>query len=107
MLWSKEGLIVATGTEVELRVADDWQGRLAFNWGQQRTGDRHVEQIRVPACARRGGSQWLAFTGGYFVTEPGCVAVIVSSEGAEERVEIGIGAPCAGQEPPASPPRPS
>jgi hypothetical protein len=101
-LWTKDGLIVSTDSAVELRVADEWRGKFAFEWGQRHDGP--VEQLRVPACARsRGAGNWLAFTGGYYVADPACVAMIVSVGGVEQRVEIGLGAPCAGQEPPVNP----
>jgi hypothetical protein len=101
-LWSKYGLIVASGTGFELRVADEWRGRLAFEWGRPATAP--VESIRVPACASRTASPWLAFSGGYYSTEFGCMAVVVLSGGDERRVDIGIGAPCAGQAPPPTAP---
>jgi hypothetical protein len=101
-LWTKDGLIVSTDSAVELRVADEWRGKFAFEWGQRRDGP--VEQLRVPACAAsRGVGNWLAFTGGYYVADPACVAMIVTVGGVEERVEIGLGAPCAGQDPPVNP----
>ena len=105
LLWSKHGLIVASGKDIELRVADEWRGRFGFSWGRP-SGDV-VERIRAPSCVSRTARPWLAFTGGFFVTEPSCVAVIVSVGGAKERVEIGVGAPCGGQDPPANPTRPS
>ena len=98
-LWTKDGLIVSTDSTVDLRVADEWRGKFSFNWGQP--ADRRVEQLRVPACARsRGVGTWLAFTGGYYVADPACAALVVTVGGVEQRVEIGIGAPCAGQAPP-------
>jgi hypothetical protein len=101
-LWAKDGLFVSTDAAVELRVPDEWRGKLSFIWGQP--ADRHLERIRIPACATtRGASTWLAFTGGYFVADPACVAIIVTVGQAQQRVQIGVGAPCAGQDPPASP----
>src|SRR5437016_2727275 len=95
-------MFVSTDTAVELRVADEWRGKLSFGWGQP--ADRHLERIRIPACAAsRAAGTWLAFTGGYYVADPACVAIIVTVGQAEQRVEIGVGAPCAGQEPPANP----
>lgn len=101
-LWSKDGLIVSTDSAVELRVADEWRGKFGFRWGQP--NDSPVERIRVPACAAsRGAGTWLGFTGGYYVAEPACVALVVNVAGVEQRVELGIGAPCAGQDPPTNP----
>ena len=100
-LWTKDALIVSTDSAVELRVADEWRGKFAFEWGQRRDGP--VEHLRVPACASsRGTGAWLGFTGGYYVADPACVAMIVSVGGVGQRVEIGVGAPCAGQDPPSN-----
>ena len=101
-LWTKDGLMVSTDSAVELRVADEWRGKFSFSWGRPEDGP--VEQVRVPACAAsRGAGGWLGFTGGYYVADPACVSMIVTVGGVEQRVEIGIGAPCAGQDPPLNP----
>ena len=101
-LWTKDGLIVSSDYAVELRVADEWRGKFGFRWGQPNDGP--VEQIQVPACASsRGTGAWLGFTGGYYVADPACVAMIVTVGGVEQRVEIGLGAPCPGQDPPVKP----
>jgi hypothetical protein len=105
MFWTKHGLIVASGKDIELRVADEWRGRFGFAWGRPPVDP--VESIRVPSCVSRTARPLLAFTGGFYVTEPNCVAVIVSTGGKSERVEIGVGAACAGQDPPVNPTRPS
>ena len=104
-LWSKNALIVSTDVAVELKVPDEWRGRFSFKWGQQRTGDHGVDLVRVPDCsASRGAGQWLAFTGGYYAVDPACVTLIVQARGEEQRVDIGLGAPCAGQAPPVNGP---
>jgi hypothetical protein len=100
-LWSKDGLVVSTDSAVELRVADEWRGKFSFGWGQP--ADRPVEHLRVPACAStRGAGKWLAFTGGYYVADPACVSLIVTVGHAQQRVQLGMGAPCPGQGPPDS-----
>ena len=100
LLWTKDGLVVSTDRAIELRVADEWRGKFSFEWGQPRDGP--VERLRVPACAStRGAGNWLAFTGGYYVTEPACVSLVVTVDRSEQRVPLGIGAPCPGQSPPA------
>ena len=100
-VWTKDGLMVSTDSAVELRVADEWRGKFSFSW--RRPEDGRVEQVRVPACAAsRGAGKWLGFVGGYYVADPACVAMIVTVGGVEQRVEIGLGAPCAGQDPPSN-----
>ena len=99
LLWTKDGLVVSTDRAIELRVADEWRGKFSFEWGQPREGT--VERLRIPACAAtRGAGNWLAFTGGYYVAEPACVSLVVRVGRSQQRVPLGIGAPCPGQNPP-------
>jgi hypothetical protein len=98
-LWTKDGLVVSTDRVVEVRVADEWRGKFSFAWGQSLDGP--VERLRIPACSSsRGAGNWLAFTGGYYVAEPACVSLVVRVGRSEQRVPLGIGAPCPGQNPP-------
>ncbi|WP_433832666.1 hypothetical protein ACQP2E_16720 [Actinoplanes sp. CA-015351] len=49
--------------------------------------------ISVPGCPG-GASGWLAFVGGYTVRTSGCVPLIVRVDQMEERIAVGVGAPC-------------
>jgi hypothetical protein len=40
------------------------------------------------------------------VSEPACVALIVRAASESQRVRIGVGAPCKGQDPPPAPVNP-
>ncbi len=54
-------------------------------------------------CDPDAESDWLVLAGGFWVSVPMCAELIVEADGVEERVEIGLGQPCPGQEPPAGP----
>ncbi|WP_433553834.1 hypothetical protein ACQP08_11910 [Micromonospora zamorensis] len=41
------------------------------------------------------GGRWLAFVGGTWVARAACVPVIVTSNGQDDRVDLGIGVACA------------
>lgn len=56
--------------------------------------------IATPGCP---GDGWLVFAGGFLVDEPRCVEIAVSTDGAEETAQIGVGAACEGQRPPLEP----
>jgi hypothetical protein len=59
----------------------------------------------APAMATEGctGDGWAVFAGGFLVYQPRCVEITVRTDGAEETAQIGVGAPCEGQQPPPEP----
>ncbi|MEV5209534.1 hypothetical protein AB0K35_18855 [Micromonospora sp. NPDC053740] len=91
-LFAKWGLIVRAGTVVDLRVAAGWQDRARLGWGG--TGTR-AAAVTVHACTPEGGqAQWMAFVGGTWVAQAACVPLIVTSNGQNDSVDLGIGVPC-------------
>jgi hypothetical protein len=91
-LFAKWGLVVRAGTVVDLRVAPGWQDKARLGWGGAGTP---ATTATVHACAPEGGpAQWLAFVGGTWVAQAACVPLIVTSNGQDDRVDLGIGAPC-------------
>ena len=43
---------------------------------------------------------WLHFAGGYWVSKPMCLPLIVQTAGRRQQVMVGIGTSCPGQSPP-------
>jgi hypothetical protein len=74
---SKTGLLVRSGSTVTVSVPPDVQDRVNIGWGGS------------------GGP----FAGGIGVRAPECVLLTVNDGATEQRVMIGVGAPCPGQEP--------
>ena len=78
-LFAKWGLVVRSGAVVDLRVAPGWEDRARIGWGPSVVP---VVSMRVGACPPAAGrTQWLAFAGGTWVAQPGCVPVVVRSGG--------------------------
>lgn len=103
-LFAKEGLLIRRGTSFDLVVPDDWRSRLTVGWGSPAKRTSH---LRVPECRPTNtlnpiqeNDEWLAYPGGYWVSEPACVSVLVRAGQSEQTVRIGVGAPCPGQSPP-------
>jgi hypothetical protein len=110
-LFAKEGLLIRRGRSFDLVVPDDLRGRLAFGWGSPA---KRTSQLRVAGCRPTGtilqpgpspahyreSDEWLAYPGGYWVSEPACVYVLVIAGQAKQTVRIGVGAACPGQSPP-------
>lgn len=92
--YAKSGLLVRSGAQFDLVVPPDEQGRLGLRWANV-GGQPITEHLRVTGC-RSGDAVWLAYPGGFYVTEPGCLRLDVRVGGRIETVRVSIGAPCAG-----------
>lgn len=91
-LFAKWGLLVRAGAELDIAVLPSWANRARIGWGSPAA--RGV-RVRVPGCPpSSGGGQWLAFAGGYWVDEPGCVPLTVYSGGQAVRVDVAVGRAC-------------
>src|SRR5437867_13192404 len=103
--FAKDGLYVRRGAAFDLIVPNEWRDRLTINWGFPGEATHH---LRVPGCrptrtinAIHDQDAWLVYSGGYTVSEPACVALVVKAGQTEQTVRIGVGAACPGQgEPP-------
>jgi hypothetical protein len=74
------------------------RGRIAVSWGNTDHDGIATQEFVAGPC--RGGSAWTGFPGGYFVTAPHCVHVVVRVGDHEERLRVGVGKACPGQGPP-------
>jgi hypothetical protein len=97
-LFAKTGLVVNGASRAELSVPPEARGQLEIGWGSP---GHPAQRIVVPPCGDAG--EWLAWAGGYFVPEVGCVPLDVTVGGTTRQVSIGVGAPCPGQQPPPEP----
>jgi hypothetical protein len=97
-LFAKQGLDVKTGADLEIVVPDEVANGFSIGWGSPVRRTRHLV---VDPC--ESSSPWLAWAGGYWVRQVGCMPLVVRSRGREQRVLIGVGAPCPGQRPPPQP----
>ena len=92
--FAKTGLFWKSNASFELTIPDDQRSRMAIGWGGPAP---HAHSI-VVNCD--GSDDWLGLAGGYWVTEPFCADLVIRSAGSEKTIQIGLGTPCAGQEPP-------
>jgi hypothetical protein len=111
-LFAKQGLLIRTGVSFEIVVPDEVASRFAIGWGSpaRRTRDLVVGGCPSGSCAADHGSAicdsssaWLAYPGGYWVQQVGCLPLLVRAAGREQRALIGVGAPCPGQRLPPAP----
>jgi hypothetical protein len=97
-LFAKQGLEIKIGAAFEIVVPDEVANRFSIGWGSPGRRTRHLV---VPGCD--GSPDWLAYAGGYWAQQVGCMPLLVTAGGQEQRVLIGVGAPCPGQRPPPQP----
>lgn len=102
-LFAKSGLLIKRGVSFDLIVLNEWAGRLTIRWGSPGNRSAHV---RVPRCRPTekinplcDSDPWVAYAGGYWVSQPACVLLTVKTDQAEQTVQIGVGAVCPGQAP--------
>ena len=109
-LFAKDGLLIRRGASFDLIVPEPWRGRLTVSWGSLAKPTNH---LRVPGCRPTQkvpssnrwvlSDDWLVYAGGYSVSQPACVSLVVRAGQTEQTVRIGVGASCPGQSPPPSP----
>jgi hypothetical protein len=102
-LFAKSALLVRAGATFELSTAHGSPKSLAFSWHPHQGSPAPTRSLVVRGCRSTSNSTWLAFIGGYYIDHSSCVALIVRTSTAQRRVRIGLGAPCAGQQPPVGP----
>lgn len=95
-LFAKQGLYFKPGHAFEVIVPDEFRDRLSIGWATRSW------RVTVGDCAGYP-ADWMALVGGYWVADPLCADLIVRSAEGEQRVKIGLGAPCPGQDPPPEP----
>lgn len=95
--FAKTGLWWRGDAEFEIFVPDELRATMAIGWGGPAT---LAHNVRVK-CGL--DDSWMVLPGGYWVTEPTCAAVIVRVGDDEQRVDIGLGRACSGQDEPPAP----
>ncbi|MBU8860911.1 hypothetical protein KSK32_27290 [Micromonospora sp. WMMB482] len=91
-LFAKWGLHVRAGAAVEVQVAPGWEDRARIGWG---AGAEPVTTTQIEACPAAGSpSAWSVFTGGTWVAVPGCVPLVIRSQGREAATRLPVGAAC-------------
>lgn len=94
--FAKTGL--AVGPDVAFTIQVDAPAPTAqLGWGSPAD---FAAAMTTEGCT---GDGWTVFAGGFLVDEPRCVEITVRTDGAEETAQIGVGAPCEGQQPPPEP----
>lgn len=92
--FAKTGLLVRPSAAFLIVVPEEYRDRAAIGWGNAGT---ETHRLVVPGCPSEL-DDWLVFAGGFAVTAEACIELEVLAGSESERVSIGVGAPCPGQE---------
>jgi hypothetical protein len=98
-LFAKTGLTVKAGSSFTIAVRADHADRARIGWGNP---GRPTTRLTVSCPVTSSGGTWLNFAGGYWVSSPMCLPLIVQTAGRRQQVMVGIGTPCPGQSPPTT-----
>ncbi len=88
--FAEEGIGLRSGASADVTVARRFRDRVSVSWGQVPPGP----VMRFTPCATAGAARWLAFNGGFTVTGPVCVPLVVTSGTRTERIRVAIGRSC-------------
>jgi hypothetical protein len=92
--WIKAGIFVRPGSRpVDLIVPVAWRNRLAIGWGEGDESGGVASTLRVMGCLAYG-RKWLPYTGGFHLSAPACVPLIVRTAGRSQTMHFGLGRRC-------------
>jgi hypothetical protein len=90
----KYGIVVTAGSPVTLSVPKSAQPVYALNFGNPvQTVAASRTSVRLSPCPRKDGFA-TAWPGGYLVTKPACVPLIVTVDGRSTTVSLSLGHRC-------------
>lgn len=100
-LFAKTGLLIRADSRFSLLVPHS--ERLWMGWANGPAQPHKAVVVRGCTSSSDTRSHWLAYPGGFWVQAVGCYSLIVQASGREQRVWLGLGAPCPGQKQPEGP----
>jgi len=85
--FAKMGLLIRDGTTAVVTPATPADA--VITWGDADASAAAGESLAFDACTSPDGGEWLVFAGGFWVSEPGCVALRVTVDGGDP-VDINV-----------------
>jgi hypothetical protein len=96
----KHGIIVTAGSPVTLRIPTSAYSIYAFDFDSTHAANtvaaNRTELIIHPCPPRESLSGATAWPGGYLVTRPACVPLIVAADGHSTEIRLALGRRCHG-----------
>lgn len=88
----KVGLLVRANTNFEIHVAPSSQSNLLIHWGNVGSSDP-VSSLSIRGCESEG-AEWLAYPGGLWALDAGCVTLLVVVHGEAFERNVALGETC-------------
>lgn len=92
--FQKVWIALKTGAKMEILVPPEMQDRMRIGWSND--GYRLARELKVPGCeSNPAGGQWVAYPGGFWLKEAGCMPLTVTTGTATETIYVPIGKSCS------------
>jgi hypothetical protein len=96
--WTKMGLLIRLGRgPVDVVVPSAWRARVLITWGYPNLHSPSWS-LRILRCAmpKYGTpySDWLAYAGGVYFSEPACVPLTLRAGGRSKTIRLSLGRSC-------------
>ncbi|MET3923427.1 hypothetical protein ABIB26_004393 [Arthrobacter sp. UYEF20] len=89
----KVWIALKTGTKMEILVPPDMQDKMRIGWSND--GYRLANELKVSGCeSNPAGAQWVAYPGGFWLKEAGCVPLTITTDTTTETIHVPIGKSC-------------
>lgn len=89
----KMGLVMKAGTAFTLSVPAEMSGRMKIGWSD--SGYTLADELVIPGCtSAHANANWLVYPGGFWLKEPGCIPLEVTTDQTTQTIYIPIGKPC-------------
>lgn len=91
--FQKVWIALKTGAKMEILVPPAMQDSMRIGWSND--GYRLANELKVPGCeSNPPGAQWVAYPGGFWLKEAGCVPLTITTDTATETIHVPIGRKC-------------
>ncbi|GAA5229992.1 hypothetical protein [Arthrobacter cryoconiti] len=91
--FQKMGLVMKAGTAFMLSVPAEMRGRMKIGWSN--SGYTLADELVIAGCtSAQANANWLVYPGGFWLKEPGCVPLEVTTDQTNQTINIPIGKTC-------------
>lgn len=91
--FAKVGLILKARSVFTLSVPAQMRGAMKIGWSNR--GYTLADELEIPGCnPHQANGDWLVYPGGFWLKEPGCIPLEVTTGQTNLTIYIPIGKPC-------------
>jgi hypothetical protein len=90
--FSKFGLVIRSGSPLQLRIGDTSYPNAVMGWGVG--SSEPVGAIDIEGCQASRSEDWVVYAGGVWTVDPACVEIEVSTSNETLSVDLPIGIAC-------------